>query len=344
MKKWFFLGILILILTVPAQAAVALPPVPDDAQQLIGQEEDFGDGLWHIIREALQQGQPQFSEAVKLCMRVIASALVLSLLRSMEGKSRPVAEIAGVAVISLILIGSADSMLTLGTDTVQQISDYGKLLLSAMTAALAAQGGSIGAAALYSATALFDTLLCSAISHVLVPMAYIYLLLAIVNALSEDGLLKKMKELCKWAMSWFFKIILYLFTGYITITGVIGGSADQAAVKATKLTISGMVPVVGGILSDASETVLVSAGIAKNALGVSGMLAVIAVAILPFFNIGVHYLLLKLSCAVSGMFAPRSVGDLLEDFCTFMGLTLAMVGSVCLMQLISAVCFLKGMT
>ena len=47
--------------------------------------------------------------------------------------------------------------------------------------------------------------------------------------------------------------------GYLTASGAIAGSADAAAVKAAKMTISRAIPVVGGILSDAAETVLAGA-------------------------------------------------------------------------------------
>lgn len=346
MKKLLFLGILLLFMVIPVSASgIVAPEVPDGAESLFPQQqEDLGRGLWYMMKEALVQGSPRINASVKLCLSVIATTMILSLLRSFEGKSKAVAELAGVLTVTAILVGSANSMIEVGTETVWQISQYGKLLLPVMTAALAAQGGTVSATTLYGATALFDTLLCNIISAVLVPMVYIYLVLAVLDAISEDGILKKMKDLCKWSMSWFFKIILYVFTGYITITGVISGTADQTAVKATKLTISGMIPVVGGILSDASETILISAGVVKNSVGIYGLLAIIAVTILPVLSIGAHYLLLKITGALSGFFAPKGISSLLEDFSSCMGLVLAMVGSVCLMQLISVVCFLKGMS
>ena len=39
------------------------------------------------------------------------------------------------------------------------------------------------------------------------------------------------------------------FVGYLTLSGVIAGSADAMTIKATKFAISGTIPVVGGILS-----------------------------------------------------------------------------------------------
>jgi stage III sporulation protein AE len=143
---------------------------------------------------------------------------------------------------------------------------------------------------------------------------------------------------------WLLKAILYIFVGYIGISGIISGAADQTAIKATKLTISGMIPVVGGILSDASETLLVSVGVIKNTVGIYGMLSIICIVILPFLKIGFHYLALKISSVVAGMFVPKSISKLLEDFTAVLGLVMGMTGSVCMIQLISLVCFLKGMT
>ena len=122
------------------------------------------------------------------------------------------------------------------------------------------------------------------------------------SAAVETPLLDKMKELVKWLMTWTLKIILYVFTGYIGITGVVSGSTDAAALKATKLTISGTVPVVGGILADASEAVLVGAGVVKNAAGIYGLLAVTALWISPFIQMGTQYLLMKGTAGFCAMF------------------------------------------
>jgi stage III sporulation protein AE len=135
---------------------------------------------------------------------------------------------------------------------------------------------------------------------------------------------------------------LYTFTGYISITGVISGTTDAAALKATKLTISGMVPVVGGILSDASEAILVGAGFVRNTTGIYGLLAITALCIRPFLKIGAQYLLLKSTGAVSSIFGSKRCVTLIQDFTWIMGLLLAMTGTGCLMVVLSVICFMRG--
>jgi len=240
------------------------------------------------------------------------------------------------------LLQRTNTLVHLGVDTIDEISNYGKLLLPVMTAAMAAQGGITGSAVLYSGTVLFDSVLGHLIARFITPMIYLFLALAAANSAVGEDVLKKFRDFIKWLMTWCLKILLYIFTGYMGITGVVSGTTDAAALKAAKLTISGVVPVVGGILSDASEAVLVSAGIVKNTAGVYGLLAILSVCIGPFLRIGCHYLLLKISGAVCGIYGSKGISDFIGDFSTAMGLLLGMTGSVCLLLLISTVCFLRG--
>lgn len=344
MKKLILVVLLLIGLTIPANALeITAPTVPDSAQELMPVDtESFGEGLWYVFKSAVQALQPDIADACGSCLMVIAAVMLTSLLGSFPGTAKSVAELAGTVAVACLLLSSANSLISAATETITELSDYGKLLLPVMTAAMAAEGGITGSAALYTGTALFDAVLGSLISAVLIPMVYTFLALATANSALGQDLLKKLRDFVKWLVTWCLKIILYVFTGYMSITGVVSGTTDQAAVKAAKLTISGMVPVVGGILSDASETILVSAGVVKSAAGVYGLLAVLAIAVGPFLRIGVHYLLLKLTGAVCGVFAGKKTTELIQDFSTAMGLLLAMTGAVCLLLLISTVCFLKG--
>ena len=162
------------------------------------------------------------------------------------------------------------------------------------------------------------------------------------NSATGEALLKRIRDLLKWVMSWCLKTVLTVFTTYMGLTGVVSGTADAAAVKAAKTAISAAVPVVGGILSNATESVLVGAGLMKNVAGIYGIFAVLAIFLEPFLKIGIHYLMLKLTAAACGVFGCKEMTDLIGDFSEAMGLLLAMTGSVCLMLLISMVCFLKG--
>lgn len=346
MKKLFYILLLLLLLPAISVGATDIEPVepPQSALELIPQSTgDFGQDLLYIIRSAFRAIRPDLAEGLRVCLSVFASVMLLSLLHSTDSAAKTAVQICAVVTISGLLLGSVNSMIHLGTETVQDISQYGRMLLPVMTAALAAQGGTASSAALYAGTALFDSVLSTAISSLLIPMVYIFLTLGILSAATGEALIKQLQDMIKWLLTWCLKIILYVFTGYISITGVVSGTTDQAALKAAKLTISGAVPVVGGILSDASEAVVVSVRLAKNAAGIYGILALIAIFIGPFLTIGLHAGLLRLTSVCAGAIGDSKYAALIDTFSAAMGFLLAMTGAICIMQLISTVCFMKGM-
>lgn len=319
------------------------PLVPQSGASFMPESTaSFGDALWELFQKGLEAVNPDLMEASQICLSVFAVVFLIAVIRLFPGASERTADFAGAAAIAGLLLQSSNSLICLSADTIQEISEYGKLLLLVLTPALAAQGGVTKSAAIYAGTMFFDSVLSGILTRFLIPGIFMYLALAIAQAALGDELLKKLAEFIKGASVWLLKTVLYVFTGYIGITGVVSGTTDAAALKAAKLTISGAVPVVGGILSDASEAVLVGAGVVKNTAGIYGILAVLAVFIGPFLRIGCHYLLLKLTGALCCIFGTKRCTDLIADFSSAMGLLLAITGSVCLLQLISTVCFLRG--
>ena len=340
------IGILLLLaLSMPVSAMdFTAPTAPEEVEDLISMEQQsFGADLWGIIKSAIGSIGPELASAAGNCLAMVAVVLLTSLLSGFPGNSKMAARLVCTLALGMLLLGQMNSMVALGAETVKKLSDYGKLLLPVMTGALAAQGGTTSATALYAGTAVFDALLSSLVANLLVPMTYLFMALAIANSATGQELLKKLRDFTKWLMTWGLKIVLYVFTGYLGITGVISGTADAAVVKATKLTISGMIPVVGGILSDASEAVVLGAGVMKSAVGVTGLLVIGAIWIMPFLQIGVQYLLLKLTAAICSVFGVKEASELMSDFSSVMGLLLGMTGTVCFLLLVSTICFMKGM-
>ena len=321
------------------------PAAPESAEKYMPDEQEtFAQGLLFIIKTAIKELKPELAEVSSVCIPVIALSLLMGILNSITQENKTVFRLISAVSIGVILLNPVNSMVQLGANTVTELTEYGKLFLPVMTAAMAAQGGVTSSAALYTGTVFFNALLSSVIVKLIIPGVYIYLCLCIANNAFPQEMLKKMKDFLKWAITWGLKWILYIFCGYISITGVISGTVDASALKATKLTISGTVPVVGGILSDASETILLSAGLMKSSAGIYGIFTILAVCVRPFVEIGAIYLLLKLTGAVCSVFADKTSTELVQNFTTGMGFVLAMTGTVCILLLVSIVCFMKGMS
>ena len=344
MRRVLILLVIIHALLVPVSAMeFTAPEAPDEAQDLMPpQTETFGEGLWKVISAAIDKLQPQISKSGKTCIMLISVALLVSILQQIPTEKNGIVEFAGCIAVGVMLLDSAGSMIQAAVDTINSLSEYGKMFLPVMAGAQAAQGGLASSAALYTGTMVFDAILGKAVSVWMIPLVYMYLALSVAGCAMGEDLLKRIRDLIKWLITWCLKNGLYIFTGYLSITGVVSGATDAAKLKAAKLTISSAVPVVGGILSDASEAVLVGAGMMKNAAGIFGMLTIAAIWISPFLQIGIQYLMLKISGALCAMLDAKRVSSLIGSFSTAMGFLLGMTGIMCILLLISTVCFMKG--
>lgn len=322
--------------------------LPDDARELmpfdgIGEDNDLWSGAWQLIVRCLPLSQESLNDAMRLCAVVLALVALFSLCR-MLSVSDTVVRVAGALGICAAMLSGVQSMITLAADTVRQLSDYSACLMPMLASAAAMSGGVTSAGALYAGTVMFSELLLQLISKLLIPAVWFFLAVCVAEAALSGETLAELRGFIGWLISKSLRILVYIFLAYLSVTGVIGGAADANAVKATKAAVSGMIPVVGSIISDASETLLAGAGILKSSIGVFGMLAVLAICLLPFVKVGIHYLLLKLTAAVSGTVGLPAHVSLIRHFSTAMGYLLGMCGACGLLMLISSVCFMKVAT
>lgn len=342
MRRLTILILLCCFLILPVGALdLEVPEMPAGAAELMPENDPgVGTGFMEILARGVGIILPDVKGAVGLCV----GALAVSILCSLFPAPGLTAKLVGTLSISLLLLKPAEVLVQQAIGTVQELTDYGALLLPVMTGALAASGGTTRAAGLYLGTAFFNEVLSRALGRILTPAIYILLGLTLASAAMGNSLLKKLKDYIKSLIIWALRLTLSIFSGYMALTGVVSGSADAMTMKAAKLTISGAVPVVGGMISDAAETILVSAGAVRAAAGLGGLMAVAALTVVPFLRSALQYLLLKLTAALCVVTGSAEHAELIEGIGQAMGLILAMMGTAALLQFISITCFMKGVT
>ncbi len=302
----------------------------------------FSKTLWQLVTDTLSGLGGYWSQTLKTVGALLSVIAACAMVANFESeKLMPVCTLGGTLALTLICAGSLNTMIGLATQTLQQIADFTALLLPVLCSACAASGGISSAGVLYAGSSLFMSVLTKTVTALLVPLVYAYLALATAECMAPSSGLEKLRELTGWIIQTALKAVVYLFTAYLAMTGIFAGSADAMTLKATKAALSSALPVVGGIVSGATESVLASAAAIKNGVGIFGMLTAIAIGLLPFARIGLQYLALRLCTALGGMLGRSEHVKMLSSLSTAMGYMLAMTGSAILMTLISCCCFMK---
>ena len=171
-----------------------------------------------------------------------------------------------------------------------------------VAAGVTAAGGHTASAAVYSSVTVGAIqLLAWLIPTAVIPLTSCILGISAASCIGGVADLDKLGEGIKKAVTWGLGLIMTLFLGILSVQTVITASADNAAMKALKFTISNSVPIVGGAVSDALTTVKGSIAVLKSGVGSFGIAAGACVLIPP---------LLMTLCYRFFLFAAGVVGDL----------------------------------
>lgn len=352
------LGVVLLFLLAPPAFALDQEAIAQDQRQSLGMDElervgeeytgsaevgeemDIGAVFRHFGETARESLGGVVKGSVRSCVLLLVITLLCGLADGMiagsGGDGLKVTTLAAALSITAIAVGDVNSLLDMGEEAIYRMETLGDVLLPAVSMASAASGSPAAAVVKHGVTILFSDFLIRLIHHVLIPLCYAYVAANVAwSALGNDGL-KRIGGLVKWLVTILLSVLLLIFIAYLNLSGVISGSADAATVKAAKFTISNMVPVVGGVIADTAETLLVGASVLRNAAGVFGMLAVVGICVVPFLNLGVHYLMYKCTAALAAAVSGDSrITGLIESISGAFGLVMAMTGS-CAMLLIVA--------
>ena len=291
--------------------------------------------LWgYVLREGGGALASAARNAALLLAVVFLAALCASL--SASGACAKVTQMTGAAAVAALSVTNVTSCITAGSNALTTLRDFSKILLPSMCAAAAASGAATSAAAKYAATSLFLDILLSAETAVLLPMLYTYAGTVICGAALEQDVLTALRLLLIGFAG--------VFTLYLSLTGILTGSADAAAAKAVKTAVSAALPVVGSIVADAAATVTASAAILRGGIGIVGVMSVAAVCVTPYLQLAVHYALYKLAAGIAESFADKRVGRLIGGFADVYGFLLGMVGVASLILFLSIVSSMKAVT
>ena len=348
MRRVLIFCALALMCAVPALGVEITAPGLDEVWEEaegygVSQKDSLDQGLSNLFSDVLSQAGALFRVSLVTAMKLVAVVLLCSLAESVKaGEGLQAANIAGALAITALTMTDMAVMIGLGRDTMGRMEGFSQILLPVMAVLTAASGGMTSAAMRQGATVLFSQLLLTAMDRLLIPLVYAYVAVSCAYAAMGNPGLQRLAGLLKGAVNGILTALLLAFVGYLTASGAVAGSVDAAAVKAAKLAITRAIPVVGGILADASESVLAGAGALRGTVGAAGLLVVLAICLTPFLRLAVQYLIYKAAAALCAAVAQPRLSGLIDAISSAFGLVLGMTGAGALILLVSLVSAVKA--
>ena len=321
----------------PREVRDALPAAAEEITEELEDPASLSEGLSRLWDRALGYVEEAVRQSIGGGVVLLAAAVLCALteecMDAAGGKVHFV-PMAGALAITLAAAGSVKTMMGLGQETVEELNTFSKALLPTLSAAVAASGGIVSASVRQVATIFFVDLLLSLIRGLLLPLVYFYVAAAAADAMLPGRRLAGISTAIRKGTVWLLTGALALFTLYLTVSGAAAGSADTVTARLARSAV-GVLPVVGSILADAADSVLAGAGAVKNTVGAAGLLAVLAVCLLPLVRLGVQYLVYKAAAFLAGILGAEQLTGLIDALGGAFGLIFGMTGACGLLLLIS---------
>lgn len=298
----------------------------------------LNDGLKMLFERARDEVYGIFSASTGTIGVIFAIAVLSTILSGISDnglKTVPsYVTVAAALAICASAAGSINSFIRIGTKTIEDMDTFSKTLMPTLAASVAATGSPFGATARYSASLIFSNVIMSLIKSLLIPLIYAYISAACVSATIKNATVDKIADFLNTIISATLKTVLTIFVAYITLTGFVASTGDVAGAK-TISTVSGMIPVVGKILSGATDVVISGAKIIKNSIGIFGILSVLSICLTPFLQLAVNYISFKLASVILAPVCDSKISEFVGRIGTSFGTMLAICASCAFLLFIS---------
>lgn len=261
----------------------------------------------------------------RLVVLAVISAVLYNLLDAFEGTTGKVAYAIVYLVLITIALGSFTAAVKIGSEAISLMVSFVQALLPILLTLLAAIGGISSAAILHPFIIVALGLLGTLIKDFVFPLIYLGAVLGLVNHITDRFNVSRLAGLLKQISVASLGIFLTLFVGFLGLQGIAGAVADSVTLKTAKFMAGTFVPVVGKILADATEVVLGTSLLIKNAIGVVGILVLFIICIFPVIKIMAMVLVYRLAAALVQPIGDSKIADTLD---TMAGMLTLVFGAV----------------
>jgi stage III sporulation protein AE len=246
-------------------------------------------------------------------------------------------------LLAAIAIGAFSISLDVAEAAVDMMSGFLYAVLPLLMVLLASIGGVSSVGILHPSILFAVSVLMTVMSKIIFPLIYFSAILRLVSHISPKFNIDKLAGLFKDIALGFMSIGVSLFIAFMGVAGMTTAAMDGLAVKAAKTASGIFIPVIGRSLADALDSVMGTALVLKNGIGVVGIIAIFIICALPAIKILVQFIIFRLAAAIIQPLGDEQLADALTDLSNALLLLFAAV-AICglLFFFILAICIGAG--
>ena len=213
--------------------------------------------------------------------------------------------------------------------------DFMLLYIPVISGLMAASGQPASGASYCGVMIWFGSAVMQITVRVVVPLMKCILALSVVTSVCSEVNINGVTELFKKAARFLMTFCMSLFAAFLTMRQIVTAAADSLSNRAVKFAIGSFVPLVGGALSDAYQTVLSCLSVLKSGVGAAAVAAIFAIFIPHVIRCAVWQAVAAAGGALCDLFGLSEVSSLLGSMSSVVSVMLAMLLCTMVIYIIS---------
>lgn len=261
------------------------------------------------------------------CLGIILLCALVNSMKLSFG-DRPLRGVADVVAALCICVGIVEpviNVLVRASSVIHTACGFTLASVPVGAAVLAAAGRPASAASMQLLLTTAGNAVQLLSACVFAPAMKICLAMAIVSSISPDVNLLGLFRCFSKAVKWLLGLSMTLFTGILAMKQLTADGADTLAGRAARFVVSSAVPVVGGTLSDAMNTVTGCIQMLRSGVGAFILLALLVMFLPVLISSLLWMMMLQICAAVSKVFSLQEVAGLLQACSSVLEILLAIL-------------------
>ncbi|WP_246096427.1 stage III sporulation protein AE [Paenibacillus sinopodophylli] len=234
-------------------------------------------------------------------------------------------------VLIIIAVNSFHVAMGYAKGAIESMIQFMLAMVPLLLTLLASMGNVVSVSVLHPLIIFMIHAVGTLIYTLVFPLLFFSAVLHITSALSEKFKVTQLANLLRNIGVGILGLLLTAFLGVISVQGVTGAVTDGVTLRTAKFVTGNFVPVVGRMFSDAADTVISASMLAKNAIGIAGVMILLFISAFPAIKILTLALIYNLAAAVMQPLGDSPIVTCLETIGKTMIYVFAALAAVSLM-------------
>ncbi|MGK9250100.1 stage III sporulation protein AE [Paenibacillus humicus] len=235
-----------------------------------------------LLHEVLYNG--------KLLVSIVLLAIFSSILQTLQSafERNMVSQVAySVAYMVLIVLAVNSFHVAIGyaRDAIESMIQFMMAMIPLLLTLIASTGSVATVTLLHPVIIFMVNTVGTLIYTIVFPLFFFSAVLHIASSLSDRFKVTQLANLLRTTGAGILGVMLTIFLGVISVQGAAGSVTDGMTLRTAKFISGSFVPVVGRTFSDAADTVISASMMAKNAVGLAGVIILLFLCAFPAIKI-----------------------------------------------------------